>query len=343
MSHSAAIRRRDFLLRMRYVAGGVGSPYLRGMRRVSRAMLGWTLHNPATAFLGGLAVLLGALLPVWCALTLLPELATLRPPGVVTLEQRFAERGYDLAAVTDSDSAVPRLFLKTLPKDWRLLRETERRKALFLLAALPLVLRENERILAERQRLLDLRERLSDGGWMSPREGVWMQRVAEKYGSAGAELAELLRRVDAVPVSLALAQAAVESGWGTSRFAAEGNALFGQWTEDGEHAITPQERDPEHTHGIRRFPTLAGSVAAYMANLNKHAAYREFRRRRAELRRLGRRPTGPALVPALAAYSQRGADYIAVLRQVMAKNDLARFDSARLTAPQDMARLPDGG
>lgn len=297
-------------------------------------------RRPRVALLGGLAVLLGAGLPVVLALALLPELAPLRPPDVAKLEQRFAARGYDVAAVRESGAPVPRLFLKTLPRDWPRLGSPARRKELFLLAALPLILRENERLLSERRRLLTLRERLTDGGRVSPREAAWLRRLTKDYGGDESDLAGLLRRVDAVPVSLALAQAAVESGWGTSRFAAAGNALFGEWTEDGREAMTPRRRDPDRTHGIRRFRTLAASVAAYMANLNRHPAYRAFRRQRAELREQGRRPSGPALIPTLTAYAQRGADYVAVLRRVMAENDLMRFDPARLAAHPARSRGP---
>jgi len=343
MTSHFAPNRRNFIRRVRSAAGAVGARCPAGLRCAPKAMLHWALGHPVSALFGGLCVLLGAMVPVWLALALLPDLGPLRPPGVTKLEQHFAERGYSLAAVTDSHRAVPRLFLKSLPKDWQQVREVDRRKVLFLLATLPLVLRENERILAERRRLLGLRDRLSDGGRVAPSDRAWLQRLAEKYRLEDVDLVRLLRRVDAVPVSLALAQAAVESGWGTSRFAAGGNALFGQWTGDGEDAMRPQQRDAQQTHGVRRFDTLAASVAAYMANLNRHAAYRAFRRQRAELRNLGRRLTGAALITTLLAYSQRGADYIAVLRQVMTENDLARFDSARLSVPQVVVRPADEG
>jgi len=294
-------------------------------------------RHPGAASFGALAVLLGVLAPLWLAMALLPDLASLRPQGVAKLEQRFAQRGYDLAAVSANRAAVPRLFLKILPADWGRVSDAGRRKELFLLATLPLILRENERVLSDRRRLLALRDRLAGGGWPSRRDRAWLSGLAANYGLAGADLSRLLRRVDAVPVSLALAQAAVESGWGTSRFAVEGNALFGQWTAEGGDAMTPRARAADFSHAVRRFGTLSGSVAAYLSNLNRHPAYRAFRRRRAELRALGRPPSGGALAATLTAYSQRGTDYVSVLRQVMAENDLGRFDSARLARPRGAA------
>lgn len=298
---------------------------------------GAPLRGALTAALGGVVA------PIWLAVVLLPERAAPLAPDIGALEQRFAERGYSLAAVTQSEAPVPRLFLETLPDDWSGVRALERRKELFLLTTLPLVLQENERILADRRRLRALRDRIEAGGRTAPHDRTWLERLAERYRGDPEDLADLVRRVDAVPVSLALAQAALESGWGTSRFAGEGNALFGHWTEEGENAMTPLRREPGRRHGVRRFATLGHSVAAYMANLNRHPAYRAFRQQRAELRRLGRRLSGVALAATLAPYSERGAEYVSVLRRILVQNALARFDSARLAARPGEVAPPDEG
>ena len=90
------------------------------------------------------------------------------------------------------------------------------------------------------------------------------------------DLAKLKMRMDIIPVSIALAQAANESGWGTSRFALEGNALFGQWTWS-KKGISPKNKDPDQSHKILQFQILKASVRAYKNNLNTHNAYQEFR------------------------------------------------------------------
>ncbi|MFQ5466752.1 MAG: glucosaminidase domain-containing protein, partial [Kiloniellaceae bacterium] len=137
-------------------------------------------------------------------------------------------------------------------------------------------------------------------------------------------------RVDGVPPSLAVAQAAIESGWGTSRFAAEGNALYGQWTEEGAQGMVPANRKPGRTYAIQRFKSLSASVEAYLRNLNTHRAYRAFRRARAIQRRTGGVVRGAPLAPELRAYSQEGMKYVQTILSIIDKNGLDALDRTAL-------------
>ena len=152
--------------------------------------------------------------------------------------------------------------------------------------------------------------------------------MAERYGEN--RIDDLSRRVDIIPPSLAIAQAAIESGWGTSRFTTEGNALFGQWSEDKDDSMIPARRDAGRTYAIKRFSTLLGSIKAYMRNLNSHRAYRKFRAARAKSRAAGKEIAGPPLAKLLGSYSQRGPEYVRALTSIIEINQMASLDRAIL-------------
>ena len=156
-------------------------------------------------------------------------------------------------------------------------------------------------------------------------------KVIEKGEDLSQEkLEELWRRVDIIPLSLVLAQSAEESGWGTSRFAAEGNALFGQWAW-GKNAIKPKEqRSGKGDYGIARFDSPLESMRAYMLNLNTHRAYTDLRKARAALRNQGQKPDGETLARTLTRYSERGEEYVGTLLSIMKVNNLATADEAYL-------------
>ena len=135
--------------------------------------------------------------------------------------------------------------------------------------------------------------------------------------------------MDIIPVSLAIAQAAKETGWGTSRFALEGNALFGQWTWSGE-GIKPANADSDTTHKIMKFKILKSSVRAYQRNLNTHSSYKEFRMARAELRDNKRNLDSLILVNYLDKYAETGKEYIKILKKIINQNNLTDFDDAKL-------------
>ena len=205
------------------------------------------------------------------------------------------------------------------------------KKEVFFRILAPLILRSNELIMQDRVRLLSFsKEDAADKTWLS--ELGMRYRVLESIDEpVGAEqIDELIKRVDIVPPSLAMAQTAEESGWGTSRFADQGNALFGQWAW-GENAIKPeQQRSGKGNYGIAAFDSPQGSVNGYMLNINSHRAYAPLRDKRAAMRAKGQEPTGVALASTLLNYSERGQHYVDTLNSIMSYNKLAEIDEARL-------------
>jgi Bax protein len=241
----------------------------------------------------------------------------------------FGSLGYSLPDIRDAGAAVPRLWLKSLPQDLHELDSAADRKLLFFRAMLPLVLRVNEEIMADRRWLLALGARLARGRPMSAAETARLAGLTTAYEADEGDIETLITRVDVIPVSLALAQAAVESGWGTSRFARQGNAVFGQIRVDG-HGIASQDEDFDPDIRFAAFDTLLEGVRSYARNLNTHPAYRGFRSMRAERRAEGHGLDGHALAGTLLAYSELGGEYVAFVRLIMRQNDLAALDRARL-------------
>ena len=135
--------------------------------------------------------------------------------------------------------------------------------------------------------------------------------------------------MDEIPVSLAIAQAAKETGWGTSRFAQEGNALFGQWTWSGE-GLKPKDADKNEGHKVMKFNVLQASVRAYQRNLNTHKTYKPFREARAKLRDNNKNLDSLVLSKYLDAYAETGEKYVDVLQQIIKQNNLQDFDDAKL-------------
>ncbi len=247
------------------------------------------------------------------------------------LSDAFQRMGYDLQTVLSGDGRVPRLFLAGLPSDLADVRDTTVRKAIFFQSVLPLILQINEEVLADRRRLWQLRYHLRLGERLNATDRLWLAVMAKRYGVKRGDIDALLNRVDIVPVSLALAQSAEESGWGTSRFGRDGNALFGMWTTARDGGMTPLRRDPGKTHKVKAYGSLLESVRSYVRNLNRHRAYRQFRRARARMRRAGAPLEGAVLAGELTAYAERGADYVAAIRTIIEANGLRRLDDARLS------------
>ncbi|MGB8274631.1 MAG: glucosaminidase domain-containing protein [Alphaproteobacteria bacterium] len=246
------------------------------------------------------------------------------------LSDLFANMGYHLDTVREEQTLVPRVYLASLPRDLDDVPSLDARKAVFIRTMLPLVLKVNESILLERGRLLALRTRINLGKPIPPEDRAWLQELSTRYGLAEPDFGLLLRRVDIIPPSVAIAQAAEESGWGTSRFAREGNAPFGQYTFDDDNGMVPAHREDGKRHMIRAYDRLLDGVRSYAQNLNSHDAYRQFRIQRAEMRARGRELDGVSLVPALLAYSERGQAYVDTIQTIIRANDLAPFDRARL-------------
>lgn len=253
-----------------------------------------------------------------------------RMQTTVALSKTFKQLDYDLDRIRSGEAAVPRLFLASLPGDIRNIRETRLRKSLFFQSLLPLVLQANEEILRDRRRLWKLHFQKSLGQKFKPEDRLWLMMMGERYGVKKDVISTLLKRVDVIPPSLAMAQAAEESGWGTSRFVREGNAVFGQWTFSDAGNLVPADRDKGKTHKIRAFPSLLESVRSYARNLNTHRAYRQFRKVRYGLRLKGAPLDGQMLVENLKSYSERGEKYVKTIRSLIKGNKLQRFDDARL-------------
>jgi Bax protein len=248
------------------------------------------------------------------------------------LSSAFRNMGYRLDDGESEAGAVevPRLIVTEFPKDMAELDEPDFRKTLFFEVMLPLVLQANEVILAERDRLIAIRARIENGEIMSDEERGWLDGVESYYGVANDDFNELLARVDAVPPSLALAQAAIESGWGTSHYALEANALFGQYTTDADLGPVSGPASKNSDYRIHAFGGLFEAVVSYARNLNTHPAYQRFRRLRAEERKAGDTPDGLALANTLQRYSSRGTDYIHDVRAVIRANELDFLDDASL-------------
>ena len=241
-----------------------------------------------------------------------------------TTSNLFDDLGYDLKGVRAGQKVKP-IYLTKLPRDLKYLGDTKKKRELFIKIVLPLILSENEKIQGDRKKLF----KILGKNFNTVGERVWLKRRFKEYKIEDQDLAKLKMRMDIIPVSIALAQAANESGWGTSRFALEGNALFGQWTWS-KKGISPKDKDPDQSHKILQFQILKASVRAYKNNLNTHNAYQEFREVRAKLRQSGTKITGLALIPYLKNYAAIGEKYVAIIKNIMVNNSLTDFDKANL-------------
>ncbi len=246
------------------------------------------------------------------------------------LDKTFTALGYDLDSVRSGHRQVPRLFLASMPSDLGDLQEVSHKKTLFFKTVLPLILQVNQEILADRSRLWDLQTRRKKGEKLGPVDRLWLIVMAERYKLKSGDISGMLVRADIIPVSLALAQAAEESGWGTSRFVREGNAMFGQWTTAKDEGLVPEKRDAGKSHKVKAFNSLLDSARAYARNLNTHRAYRKLRTMRHRLRQKGEAISGTQLVETLTRYSERGKAYVKGLRAIIAVNKLKHLDGAKL-------------
>ena len=267
-----------------------------------------------------------------CSDTQSMQMKKTRLDSIDELGQFFEDLNYTSSNWKSKHNEVPRLNLSEIPETWKTVSETlpvKEKKNIFFRLITPLVLISNEAILKERRRLLK-----------EPKDSEWMKKLALKYRvlrkddtSLTDEKLEILKkRVDIIPPSLALAQAAEESGWGTSRFASEGNALFGQWDFSGEGMRPGEQRSELGDYGLARFDTPLDAVKAYMLNLNTTSAYTGLRSLRQDLREKDEKVTGWELAKSLDRYSERGQAYIDGLHDMMSYNKLQPVDYASLSA-----------
>ena len=241
-----------------------------------------------------------------------------------TIKQLFEDTDYNLKDVRKKKLVKP-IALDILPNEIKMIENTNKRKEFFIQIVLPLILEENNYIRLDRKTLFNIINKSNN----TDAEKQWLDRKYKQYGVKTKDLSTLKIRMDEVPVSLAIAQAAKETGWGTSRFAQEGNALFGQWTWSGE-GIKPSAADTDSTHKVMKFKILQASVRAYQRNLNTHSSYKNFRSARAELRDEGKKLDSLILTKYLDKYAEIGEEYVRVLQQIIKQNNLTDFDDAKL-------------
>jgi|TARA_B110000438_G_scaffold280490_1_gene305830 Bax protein len=240
------------------------------------------------------------------------------------IEQLFKDTNYNLENVRKTKLVKP-ISLSLLPVEMKKIESSKKRKNLFIQIILPLILDENNRIKLDRKKLFSILNKSNN----SELEKQWLNEKFKQYGVFNKDLSTLKIRLDEIPVSLAISQAAKETGWGTSRFALEGNALFGQWTwsEDG---MKPAAADNNTTHKVMKFNILKASIRAYQRNLNTHSGYKQFRMARAVLRDNGRELNSLILVNYLGNYAETGSQYIATLKKIIQQNSLTDFDDVKL-------------
>ena len=241
-----------------------------------------------------------------------------------TIKQLFEDTNYKLDDVRQKKLVKP-VALTLLPAEIKMIENTKKRKELFIQIVLPLILKENNNIRLDRKRLFNIINKSKN----TKLEKKWLEKKYKQYGVPSKDLSILKIRIDEVPVSLALAQAAKETGWGTSRFAQEGNALFGQWTWSGE-GLKPKEAESSKGHKVMKFNVLQASVRAYQRNLNTHSTYKDFRLARAEFRDRGKNLDSLILSKYLNEYAQTGDEYVKVLQKIIKQNNLKDFDDAKL-------------
>ena len=241
-----------------------------------------------------------------------------------TIKQLFEDTGYDLNDVRKKKLVKP-VALTLLPQEIKMIENTKKRKEFFIQIVLPLIIQENNNIKRDRKTLFNIINKSNN----TNSEKQWLDKKYKQYGVKSKDLSTLKMRMDEIPVSLAIAQAAKETGWGTSRFAQEGNALFGQWTWSRE-GLKPKDAEKGKDHKVMKFNILQASVRAYQRNLNTHSTYKDFRKARAELRDSNKSLDSIELSKYLNKYAETGNQYVEVLQKIIQQNKLQDFDDAKL-------------
>ena len=244
--------------------------------------------------------------------------------SAATIQELFKSTNYNLDDVRKNKLVKP-VSLTLLPEEIIKIENSTKRKNLFIQIILPLIIKENNYIRLDRKKLFSILNKNKN----SKIEKRWLKLKFKQYGVMNKDVSTLKIRMDEIPVSMAIAQAAKETGWGTSRFAQEGNALFGQWTWSGE-GIKPAGADDDSTHKVMKFKILQASVKAYQRNLNTHSSYKEFRGARAELRDKKKELDSLILSNYLDRYAETGKQYVIILQKIIKQNQLTDFDDAKL-------------
>lgn len=261
---------------------------------------------------------------------------TITPETTAGLQAFFQALDYEWMQF---ENGAPPFILERIPADINSTVSTVEKKHTFFMGLLPMVLLANQEIKNEREEILLILERHRTRTTTED-DRERLKEISARYGLRGRPFIDhrarsrLLRRVDTIPPALVLSQAANESAWGTSRFAQQGNNLFGEWTYKPGTGIVPAGRPAGKTYEVRRFSSLYESIRSYMNNLNRNGAYRKLREIREELRKSGQPVSGIALARGLVKYSQRGEEYIKEIQGMIRHNKLALADTAFLRRPK---------
>ncbi len=248
----------------------------------------------------------------------------------------FEQIGYDYEGVQSDLQPVPRVYLAKMPADLSRIEEIRMRKRLFLAAMLPAALQVNEEIREALKRLNAIDACYRSGYTQAQPVQDWLARLGKRYRTLP-EASALLHKIGEIPPSLALAQAAFESGWGTSSPARSINSLFGQYAEDSE----ANDNNPSAPR-LAAYDNILDAVRAYAHNLNIHRAYAGFRARRLAMVQHGAPLDSLKLAEKLGAYSSRRNDYIRDIQHMIRRNKLTVLDKADLVEHSDtVARLTD--
>ena len=242
-----------------------------------------------------------------------------------TIEQLFKDTNYNLKTVKKTKLVNIGNNLDHLPTEMKNIENVKKRKNLFIQIVLPLIIEENTKIKLDRKKLFVILNKNNN----SKSDIDWLKNKFKQYGVAKNDLSTLKIRMDEIPVSLAIAQAAKETGWGTSRFAQKGNALFGQWTWSG-NGIKPAAADSNSKHKVASFKVLKASVKAYQRNINTHSSYKKFRKERAIQRDNNGKLDSLQLVKYLDKYAETGIEYTKILSKIIKQNSLTDFDDVKI-------------
>jgi len=245
-----------------------------------------------------------------------------------TPDRRSVQDAGMLPAAAPELPPLPAWASARLP-DFSAYTDITEKKAAFFTFLYPRVALANTRILLERNYLLQLEQR----SILSAPDKAWLDRQARRFrveavSGSPQQIQELKKRLDMIPPSLILAQAANESAWGTSRFAVLGNNLFGQWCFSKGCGLVPLNRSAGASHEVARFTSPYHSILAYIENLNRHPGYRALRDIREQNRQTGKPLSGLALAGGLLSYSERGEAYVEEIRAMIHYNNLEFYDRA---------------
>ncbi len=231
-----------------------------------------------------------------------------------------------ITGCSQTDGKIPTTSFKSEIPDFSVISDINEKKRSFFNFMGAIIKEENAKVSKERVRLLLLYSKHINNSALSVEELTWLENLRKKYkGIKQTDNPEVLwtslfKRVDILPLELALTQAANESGWGSSRFARRGNNLFGQWCFQKGCGLIPTDRDPDAIHEVKKFDSVRDSVRSYIHNLNTNDAYSDFRNLRLAHRQMGITPDGYSLVSELPNYSIRGEAYIEEIRSMILVN-----------------------